>query len=65
MDLVYWFSERWRLGTSVWFERYRVSDFSLDAEATAALDPARAVLLGYQYLPYTATMVAVRALYQF
>jgi hypothetical protein len=65
LDLVYWFSEQWKLGTSVWHERYRVTDFSLDAEATAAVDPARAILLGYRYLPYTATTLAVRAIYQF
>ncbi len=65
LDLVYKLSERWGLGLSVWYERYRVSDFSLDADALSRLDPAGALLLGYQYLPYTATTFWGRAIYRF
>jgi MtrB/PioB family decaheme-associated outer membrane protein len=65
VDVIYKLSERWGLGLSVWHERYRVTDFSLDAEAISRLDPAGALLLGYQYLPYTATTVWGRAVYRF
>lgn len=64
LDVIYKLSERWGLGVSVWYERYRVEDFSLDA-TSITLDPLRAVLLGYQYLPYTATTVWGRAVYRF
>ena len=65
VDLVYSLGERWGLGVSVWFEAYRVKDFSLDAEALSRLDPAGALLLGYQYLPYTATTTWARVFYKF
>jgi MtrB/PioB family decaheme-associated outer membrane protein len=65
VDVTYALSERWGLGVSVWYERYRVSDFSLDADALSRLDPAGALLLGYQYLPYTATTIWGRAVYKF
>ncbi len=51
VDVMYAVSERWGAGVSVWYERYRVSDFTLDADALSRLDPAGALLLGYQYLP--------------
>jgi MtrB/PioB family decaheme-associated outer membrane protein len=65
VDVIYKLSERWGLGLSVWHERYRVNDFGLDAEAISRLDPAGALLLGYQYLPYTATTFWGRAVYTF
>jgi hypothetical protein len=65
VDVIYKLSERWGLGVSVWHERYRVKDFGLDAEAISRLDPAGALLLGYQYLPYTATTFWGRAVYTF
>src|SRR4029079_4517589 len=52
VDFTYALRERWGLGVSLGFERYRVKDFSLDADALSRLDPAGALLLGYQYLPY-------------
>ena len=55
VDLVYTLNERWALGFSVWHERYRVTDFSLDAEALSRINPASALLLGYTYAPYAAT----------
>jgi hypothetical protein len=64
-DVIYKLSERWGLGLSLWYERYRVTDFGLDAEAISRLDPAGALLLGYQYLPYTATTIWGRAVYKF
>lgn len=65
LDVLYALSERWGIGVSVWYERYRVSDFTLDADAQSRLDPAGALLLGYQYLPYTATTVWGRAVFTF
>ncbi|MCC7007440.1 MAG: MtrB/PioB family outer membrane beta-barrel protein [Acidobacteria bacterium] len=65
IDVTYALSERWSVGLSTWYERYRVRDFSLDAEALSRLDPAGALLLGYQYLPYTATTLWGRAIYKF
>jgi len=43
----------------------RRSHFTLDAEAQSRLDPAGALLLGYQYLPYTAKTYWLRAVYKF
>jgi MtrB/PioB family decaheme-associated outer membrane protein len=65
IDTVYSLTERWGLGFTVWYERYRVKDFSLDADALSRLDPAGALLLGYQYLPYTAATFWLRAVYKF
>lgn len=65
VDLLYSLKERWGLGFSVQYERYRVKDFSLDADALTRLDPAGALLLGYQYLPYTAATFVVRTVYKF
>jgi hypothetical protein len=65
VDLLYSLKERWGLGFSVQYERYRVKDFSLDADALTRLDPAGALLLGYQYLPYTAATFFVRTVYKF
>jgi hypothetical protein len=65
MDFVYSLTERWGLGLSLGYERYRVKDFSLDADALSRLDPAGALLLGYQYLPYTAATFLFRAVCKF
>jgi hypothetical protein len=65
VDVFYALKERWGLGVSLGHERYRVRDFSLDADALARIDPAGALLLGYQYLPYTATTVFLRTVYKF
>jgi MtrB/PioB family decaheme-associated outer membrane protein len=65
VDLLYSLKERWGLGFSVQYERYRVKDFSLAADALTRLDPAGALLLGYQYLPYTAATFFVRTVYKF
>ena len=65
IDAMYALTERWGLGLSLQYERYRVKDFSLDADALSRLDPAGALLLGYQYLPYTAATVFFRAVCKF
>ena len=65
VDFTYALRERWGLGVSLGLERYRVKDFSLDADALSRLDPAGALLLGYQYLPYTSATVFLRTVYRF
>lgn len=65
LDTLYSLTERWGVGASIWYERYRVRDFSLDAEAISRLDPTGGLLLGYTYLPYTATTFWARAVYKF
>lgn len=65
IDLIYLLGSRWGLGGSIWYERYRIDDFSLDAEAISRLDPAGGLLLGYTYQPYTATTFWLRAIYKF
>jgi hypothetical protein len=65
VDLMYALNEKWSLGFSTWYERYRVTDFSLDTEAFQKTNPANAVLLGYTYAPYTATTVWGRVIYKF
>jgi MtrB/PioB family decaheme-associated outer membrane protein len=65
VDLIYSLNERWGLGASFWYEQYRVSDLSLDAESLPTSAIPGAVLLGYRYLPYTARTFWVRAIYGF
>lgn len=56
-DLTYALTSRIGVGLSYWYERYRVSDFTLDAEATPDLARGQTLLLGYLYRPYTANTV--------
>lgn len=65
VDVFYTLRERWGVGVSLGYERYRVKDFSLDADALTRLDPAGALLLGYQYLPYSAATIFLRTVYKF
>jgi MtrB/PioB family decaheme-associated outer membrane protein len=65
LDVTYSLSSRWSVGTSVWMERYRVTDFTLDSDALSRIDLPGALLLGYQYLPYTAKTLWVRAIYRY
>jgi MtrB/PioB family decaheme-associated outer membrane protein len=65
VDALYALQDRWDLGVSVWFEKYTVDDFSLEAEATQKLDPRGGLLIGYTYQPYTAATVWLRAVYKF
>jgi MtrB/PioB family decaheme-associated outer membrane protein len=53
-DLTYPLTPRIAIGLSYWHERYRVSDFTLDAEATPDLARGQTLLMGYLYRPYTA-----------
>ena len=65
IDGVYALTSRVGIGISVWHERYRVSDFTLDAEANPNLARGSALLLGYLYRPYTATTIWGRMIYRF
>jgi MtrB/PioB family decaheme-associated outer membrane protein len=65
VDVFYALRERWGVGVALGYERYSVNDFSLDADALTRLDPAGALLLGYQYLPYTAATIFFRTVYKF
>jgi MtrB/PioB family decaheme-associated outer membrane protein len=53
-DLTYPITPRMAVGFSYWYEHYRVSDFTLDAEATPNLVRGQTLLMGYLYRPYTA-----------
>jgi len=64
-DVNYSLNDHWGLGYSLWFEAYRIKDFSLDVNAQSRLDPKGAVLLGYEYSPYTVTTSWVRVFYKF
>jgi len=64
-DLTYWVNKRIGLGGSYWHERYRVTDWALDAEATSREVLSQAMILGYNYRPYTADTFFVRLLLKF
>ncbi|HUL71832.1 MAG TPA: MtrB/PioB family outer membrane beta-barrel protein [Vicinamibacterales bacterium] len=57
----FWLTSKVGVGFEYWFEKYTVSDFAMDATgipqinmpANLTLAPS-SILLGYQYLPYTA-----------
>ena len=53
------------LGLSLWYERYRVEDFTLDVDANPQLARGQVLLMGYLYQPYTARTVWLRAFYRF
>jgi len=57
VDATYALTSRFSLGLTYWYERYKVDDFALDAEAISQINLPSALLLGYQYLPYTAHTV--------
>jgi MtrB/PioB family decaheme-associated outer membrane protein len=54
LDATYSLTERLSVGLTYWYDQYRVSDFTLDAEANPTLDRGNALLIGYVYRPYTA-----------
>jgi hypothetical protein len=54
LDVTYALTPRVGLGFSYWYEAYRVSDFTLDADANPDLARGQALLIGYLYRPYTA-----------
>jgi MtrB/PioB family decaheme-associated outer membrane protein len=63
MDATYALGGRVSLGFSWWYERYRVNDFTLDADANPDLARGQALLMGYLYRPYTANTVWGRLIY--
>jgi opacity protein-like surface antigen len=64
VDLMYALTPHIGVGMSWWYEQYRVTDFTLDAEANPELARGQAVLLGYLYRPYTANTVWGRMIYR-
>lgn len=54
VDATYPLTQRLSLGVSYWYEQYKVDDFALDAGAIPQINLPSSLLLGYQYLPYTA-----------
>jgi MtrB/PioB family decaheme-associated outer membrane protein len=64
VDVAYALSRRLSLGVSYWYERYRVTDFTLDVDANPDLVRGQALLLGYLYRPYTANTGWVRLIYR-
>jgi MtrB/PioB family decaheme-associated outer membrane protein len=64
IDATYALASRLSLGLSYWYERYRVNDFTLDADANPDLARGQALLMGYLYRPYTANTVWVRLFYR-
>jgi MtrB/PioB family decaheme-associated outer membrane protein len=64
VDLMYDLTPHVGIGVSWWYEQYRVTDFTLDAEANPELARGQAVLLGYLYRPYTANTVWGRMVYR-
>lgn len=63
MDATYALGRGLSLGVSWWHERYRVNDFTLDADANPDLVRGQALLLGYLYRPYTANTLWGRLIY--
>jgi MtrB/PioB family decaheme-associated outer membrane protein len=63
LDITYALTERLGVGFGYWYDRYRVTDFSLDAEANPTLVRGNALLLGYTYRPYEANTFWGRLIY--
>ena len=64
MDVTYALLSHLSLGLSYWYERYRVNDFTLDADANPDLARGQALLMGYLHRPYTANTVWGRLIYR-
>lgn len=64
VDLLYALTARVSIGASYWYDRYRVSDFTLDVDANPELARGQALLMGYLYRPYTANTAWLRMLYR-
>jgi MtrB/PioB family decaheme-associated outer membrane protein len=64
VDVTYALRSHLLLGLSYWHERYRVNDFTLDADANPDLARGQALLMGYLYRPYTAHTVWGRLIYR-
>jgi hypothetical protein len=63
-DVTYALARHLSLGVSYWYEQYRVTDFTLDADANPDLARGQALLIGYLYRPYTANTVWGRLIYR-
>ena len=63
-DLTYALARHLSIGVSYWYEQYRVTDFTLDADANPDLARGQALLIGYLYRPYTANTVWGRLIYR-
>ena len=63
-DTTYMFTSKVGLGFTYWFERYRVEDFALGPGAIPQLNMPSDLLLGYQFLPYTANTCWGHLIYQ-
>lgn len=61
-DLVYHVTPRVSLGVSYWYDKYSVTDFTLDSQAQDARVPGNYMLLGYSFEPYTAQTVWTRVM---
>jgi hypothetical protein len=64
VDAIYPLSNRLSIGLSYWYDRFKVSDFTLDLDANPELSRGQALLMGYLYRPYTANTGWVRLLYR-
>jgi MtrB/PioB family decaheme-associated outer membrane protein len=64
VDLIYTLTRRVSVGASYWYDRYRVSDFTLDVDANPELARGQALLMGYLYRPYTANTGWLRLIYR-
>ena len=64
-DFTYNLNSRVGIGLSLWYERYRVEDFTLDIDANPDLSRGSVLLMGYLYTPYTARTVWLRMYYKF
>jgi MtrB/PioB family decaheme-associated outer membrane protein len=62
-DLNYTLTSNVDVGFSYWRDQYRVTDFTLDAQASPTRDRGNALLLGYIYRPYTANTFWGRLIY--
>ena len=76
IDVSYELAPNLRLGVAYWFDDYKVEDFALGPETISGLSfppvqegeqapTTNALLLGYQYRPYTAHVGFVRLTYGF
>jgi MtrB/PioB family decaheme-associated outer membrane protein len=64
IDATYAVTQRLAAGLGYGYDRYRVRDFTLDAEANPLLARSNALLLGYVYRPYEANTVWARLIYR-
>ena len=66
VDARYFLTPHLAVGGVYWYDDYNVHDFALGAQPALALPATAApaiVLMGYQYLPYTANTVSARVTY--